>query len=151
VFDYRLKVSSAGRRAAEVYVAETNRWKVVGLNSAIKVIEDGNGRWVCDCGNNVDWRELGDYATQCEWCEYPDPPIYRIMFGCNDDTLLYFVGPIGDDGVQISRGDVTAIAPTAGLAQAILDDYLSKEDLPTAFSPAGQAFRDYFAGQNEKG
>jgi hypothetical protein len=128
VFSYRLKESATGRKIAEVHVAETNSWKVVGINAAMKVIDDGDGKWVCDCGNRIDWRELGDGATQCEWCECPDPPIYRIMFGCDDDTLLYFVGPIGDDGVQISRGDVTAIAPSAGLAEAILDDYLKKED-----------------------
>ena len=151
MFSYRLKESATGRKIAEVYVAETKRWKVVGINAAIKVIEDGNGQWVCDCGNRIDWRELGFHATRCEWCETPDPPIYRIMFGCNDDTLLYFVGPIGDDGVQISHGDVTAIAPSAGLAEAILADYLGEEYLPSAFSPAGQAFRNYFLTQSEKG
>jgi len=32
----------------------------------------------CECGNRL--RE-GDIAM-CEWCEYPDPPMYKVMSDC---------------------------------------------------------------------
>lgn len=25
----------------------------------------------CECGNGISYREMGDGATNCEWCEYP--------------------------------------------------------------------------------
>lgn len=25
----------------------------------------------CECGNGISFREMGDGATACEWCEYP--------------------------------------------------------------------------------
>lgn len=31
---------------------------------------------VCDCGNWISYRDMGEGATVCEWCEYPECPIY---------------------------------------------------------------------------
>ena len=25
----------------------------------------------CECGNGISYREMGDGAVNCEWCEYP--------------------------------------------------------------------------------
>lgn len=80
----------------------------------------------CECGNKIDPRDLGEDATQCEWCEYPEVPIYKINeFG--EEIHLYFVGMNGIPGVRIKKGLISAIAPSKESARLILEDYLNKE------------------------
>ena len=80
----------------------------------------------CDCGNNIDPRDLGEDATQCEWCENPEPPYYIIrQYG--DATELTFLDMMGK-GVELRHDEkLSVVAPSIPLAQAILDDWLSKE------------------------
>lgn len=42
-FIYRFTTTDSGRKKAEVYVPETNKWKVVGIKAAESVIAKGQG------------------------------------------------------------------------------------------------------------
>ena len=80
----------------------------------------------CDCGNNIDPRDLGEDATQCEWCENPEPPIYIIrQYG--KLTELTFLGMNGRS-VELRHDDqLTVYAPYINLAEQIRDDWLAKQ------------------------
>jgi hypothetical protein len=79
----------------------------------------------CDCGNKIDPRELGEGATQCEWCEHPEVPIYKIN-QLGDGVLLCFVGQIGT-GIEIQHSDKLRVtAPSQQAAELILNDYLAE-------------------------
>lgn len=80
----------------------------------------------CECGNTIDPRELGEGATQCEWCEYPEAPHYKITdFG--DSIELRFLGMIGTR-FRVSKNNVTAVAPSRESAKMILNDYLEQQE-----------------------
>lgn len=80
----------------------------------------------CDCGNKIDPRDLGDHATQCEWCETPEVPIYKIN-NLGDSVLLCWVGPFSD-GVRLIHSDKLSVtAPSEASARLILDDYLASD------------------------
>lgn len=79
----------------------------------------------CECGNKItEFYADGSQPTQCEWCEYPDPPMYKINH-YGDSIELVFLGLAGDRK-RIRRGNVTAVAPSRESAKAILDDYLNE-------------------------
>jgi len=40
---YRFTTTETGRKKAEVYVPETNKWKIVGIKAAESVIARGHG------------------------------------------------------------------------------------------------------------
>jgi hypothetical protein len=81
----------------------------------------------CECGNNIDPRDLGEDATQCEWCENPEPPYYMIRTYGNA-TILTFLDMVGR-GVELVHNDWLSVrAPSIPLAQAILDDWLAQQE-----------------------
>lgn len=68
---------------------------------------------------------MGDDATQCEWCEHPEPPIYREIHD-NCFVTLTFVGAMSC-GVFVDHEDwLTALAPSTASAQLMIDDYLAR-------------------------
>lgn len=78
----------------------------------------------CACGNSIDPRNMGDDAKQCEWCEYPETPMYKIN-DYQDFVELYPLGfTASGRGVKITRGNVTAYGWNKETAQMIIDDYL---------------------------
>ena len=80
----------------------------------------------CECGNKIDPRDLGEGATQCEWCQRPEVPIYKIK-ELGYKVELWFVGIVGQ-GVEVTYQDwLSAIAPSMESAQIILDDYLEQQ------------------------
>lgn len=77
----------------------------------------------CDCGN-----KLEDGQTMCEWCEYPETPIYRIKQYEAGLTSLFWVGQYSD-GIEIWHGgNLNVYAPTKESGMLILEDYLNKKE-----------------------
>lgn len=79
----------------------------------------------CECGNSIDPRDMGEDATQCIWCEYPETPMYKI----NDYQDFIELVPLGftaaGKGVKVTRGNVTAYGWNRETATMIINDYLT--------------------------
>ena len=88
------------------------------------MVEESKGKQMntCECGNKIDPRDLGEDATQCEWCETPEVPIYKINEYGNR-VELFCLGMIGG-GFVLVKDDVSVIAPNKTSAELILNDYL---------------------------
>ena len=71
----------------------------------------------CECGNRLTQWDI----AQCEWCEYPDPPIYKVMFY----GLCEMENHGRNDLYTLTRGDIThdVWATSKTNAQMIFDDY----------------------------
>ena len=81
----------------------------------------------CECGNTIRYANAdGTYPAQCEWCENPETPFYKInVYG--ETTELRFLGMVGE-GVEVRYSDtLTAVAPSEASAQLILDDYIAQD------------------------
>jgi hypothetical protein len=89
--------------------------------------ENGTLHKLCQCGNNIDPRNMGEDATQCEWCEYPETPMYKI----NDYVDFIELFPLGfaaaGKGVKITRGNVTVYSWNKETALMIMNDYLESK------------------------
>jgi hypothetical protein len=74
----------------------------------------------CDCGNKIT-----EDVTLCEWCEYPETPMYKAT-KLGNMTILCFLG-LGDKGYELEHGvDLRVLAPSIESADLILQDYLAK-------------------------
>lgn len=92
----------------------------------MSINNEGQLQRLCECGNNIDPCNMGEDATQCEWCEYPETPMYKI----NDYQDFTELVPLGfaaaGKGVKITRGNVTAYGWNRETALMILNDYTNK-------------------------
>jgi hypothetical protein len=77
----------------------------------------------CECGNNIDTSDLGDDAVFCEWCLYPECPIYTVH-EIGGSVILRFLN-LGEDSFVLDSKNVSVFAPNAELAQMIFDDYMN--------------------------
>jgi len=82
----------------------------------------------CECGNNIDPRDMGEDATQCEWCEYPsmDWVMWR-----ERDTFLEQMETHGMDKYFTVPGrfggTISVWANSLEIAQYIAEQYEQKE------------------------
>jgi hypothetical protein len=77
----------------------------------------------CECGNMLDPAVDGPDATKCEWCEFPEPPMY-VITKMDGLVRLFFVN--GGDQNKICFGNefVAAYAPSKNAARAIFKDFM---------------------------
>lgn len=83
----------------------------------------------CECGNGISFRDLGDGATRCEWCEYEpfDGVMWREAIG---GGYLEQVETHGLDkyyGVEIDGATYGVFANSREIAEYIVGRYLNRE------------------------
>jgi hypothetical protein len=76
----------------------------------------------CECGNNIDSLNLGDEAVLCEWCLFPECPIYTVH-EIGGSVILGFLN-LGEDSFVLDYENISVFAPNAELAEMILNDYM---------------------------
>lgn len=89
----------------------------------------------CECGNGILYRDLGDGATNCEWCEYPsfDWVMWRKAVGADwleqmethgMDSYYQVHRFVNDEPVVIS-----VFANDEDIADYIADQYLAQQEV----------------------
>jgi hypothetical protein len=85
----------------------------------------------CECGNNIDPRNVGEDATQCEWCEYPsyDWVMWREAVG---GGWLQQMETHGGDRLHWVRFDtgeeVSVWANSFDIAEYIAGEWLARKE-----------------------
>jgi hypothetical protein len=79
----------------------------------------------CDCGNGISYREMGDGATCCEWCEYPsmDWVMWRKAVGAD---WLEQMETHGMDDRYVIDG-ISVYANDEDIAKYIVEQYKLQE------------------------
>lgn len=79
----------------------------------------------CECGNGISYRDMGDGATQCEWCEYPsyDWVMWRKAIGAD---WLEQMETHGYDSMYTIDG-VNVFANSQEIAEYIVEQYRLQE------------------------
>jgi hypothetical protein len=84
---------------------------------------------VCDCGNGIDYRDLGDGAECCEWC-LPENRFDGIMWrkAVGADWLEQVETHGFDSLYSVERGKqrVSVFANSEEIAEYIADQYLAQ-------------------------
>lgn len=78
----------------------------------------------CECGNILDPAVDGPDALKCEWCEYPEPPMYKIH-EVQGFTMLFFIDGGKWNTMRFGNDEVAAYAPSIEAAKAIFEDYMA--------------------------
>lgn len=78
----------------------------------------------CECGNGISYRDLGDGATQCEWCEYPS--MDWVMWRKTGYGTLQQVETHGLDK-YFRVGDYGVFANSLEIAEYIVEQYQARE------------------------
>jgi hypothetical protein len=74
----------------------------------------------CECGNGISYREMGEDATNCEWCEYPS--FDWVMWRRNVGGYLEQMETHGFDAmytVELTGKSVTVWANSQEIAEYI--------------------------------
>lgn len=79
----------------------------------------------CECGNGISYREMGEGATCCEWCEYPsfDWVMWRKAIGAD---WLEQMETHGYDSMYTVDG-VSVFANSQEIAEYIAEQYKLQE------------------------
>lgn len=79
----------------------------------------------CECGNGILYRDLGDGATNCEWCEYPsfDWVMWRKAVGAD---WLEQMETHGMDDRYVIDG-ISVYANSQEIAEYIVEQYRLQE------------------------
>lgn len=79
----------------------------------------------CECGNGISYREMGDGATNCEWCEYPsmDWVMWRKAVGAD---WLEQMETHGMDDRYVIDG-ISVYANSGEIAEYIVEQYKLQE------------------------
>jgi len=87
----------------------------------------------CECGNGISYREMGEGATNCEWCEYPsmDWVMWRKAVGAG------YLGQMETHGLDayyqvktVFNGEEVTVGVFAcdeEIANYIVEQYLAQE------------------------
>lgn len=87
----------------------------------------------CECGNGISYREMGDGATNCEWCEYPsmDWVMWRESVGGSYLEQMETHGLDAYYQVKTFFNDeevtVGVFANDEDIAKYIVDEYLARK------------------------
>jgi hypothetical protein len=77
----------------------------------------------CECGNMIDPAVDGPDATKCEWCEFPEPPMY-VITKMDEIVRLFFVNGGDQNRIRFGNDRVAAYAPSRNAARAIFKDFM---------------------------
>lgn len=88
---------------------------------------------VCECGNGISYAEMGDGATNCEWCEYPslDWVMWRESVGGGYLEQMETHGLDSYYSIETEfRGEkatVGVFANSKEIAEYIVSEYVARE------------------------
>lgn len=85
----------------------------------------------CECGNGISFRELGDGATNCEWCEYPslDWVMWRESVGAGYLEQMETHGLDAYYRVELGDETVGVFANSQEIAEYIAGEWLAKQEV----------------------
>lgn len=85
----------------------------------------------CECGNGISYREMGDGATNCEWCEYPsfDWVMWRESVGGGYLEQMETHGLDAYYTVELHGKTIGVFANDAEIAEYIANEWLAKREV----------------------
>jgi len=86
----------------------------------------------CECGNGISYRDMGDGATCCEWCEYPsmDWVMWRKAVGADWLEQMETHGMDSMYTVEFATGErVSVFANSFEIAEYIAGEWLAEQEV----------------------